>query len=244
MLDALTLLAAWLALPALAAQLGRESEANLALLIGAHLLMCVGIAASKLIQPVLKGAPATMEPDAGGPSAGQAVCATQATLLGLSLPFSIALFAMLFAAGSLLDETSFGGAWLALAGGDGNTGITLAATLAFLLLMSAFPSAVLYSPKARLRRGTPAYWAVRTGSLLAVNTMVLVTAAFWQGYLAGSEPLNAGIPLRIVLTVILFPLFLLFYAAPRLALLSLEPGRWTLAGFLIMLVLYVWRLTA
>ena len=238
-LDAATLLAAWWLLPLLAAQLGRESEVNLAILIGAHLLMCVAVAAAKLIQPQPKAAVA----EKGGKEDSPA-SASQATLLGLSLPFSIALIAMLVACGRLLDETSTGGAWFALAAGEGNALTSLSLILAFILLLSVFPSAVLYTPKACITSGTPAYWLVRAGSLLAVNAMVLVTAAFWDGYLASGEPMEASLSLRILLTLVLYPLFLLFFAAPRLALLSLEPGRWTLAGFHMMLVVYVWQLTA
>jgi hypothetical protein len=229
-LDALTLLAAWWALPALAAQLGRESEVNLALLLGAYMLMCLGLAAGQHLKPA--------DP------ARQAGLASQGCLLGLSLPFSLGLMAMLVVAGGLLNDTTPAGAFVTQAAGDGGPGLTLLATFAFLLLLAAFPGAVLYNPRSHLAPGGPAYWAVRLGSLLAVNAMVLVTAGFWQGYLSGSEPLEAGLGARIMLTLVLYPVFLLFFAPPRLALLSLEPGRWSLAGFYVTLAVYVWRLTA
>lgn len=79
-------------------------------------------------------------------------------------------------------------------------------------------------------------------SLVGVNVMIVVTAAYWQVLFSGTEPyddLAVGGKVLVFLVVYLF--FLLFFAAPRLLAFLKKPTHVALLSFLLQTGYYVWR---
>jgi len=68
-----------------------------------------------------------------------------------------------------------------------------------------------------------------------------VTTAFWEWQLAGTEPLDISLAAKILVFILAYAVFLMFYAPPRLALLSLEPSRWAYTGYAIFLGYTLWN---
>jgi hypothetical protein len=242
--DLATLAAYFHATPRLAAQLAAKQAYGPLLIALAYLLMCLGIVLGRTLGQAPADGAANGESGGGDQPAPAQDWPGSGCLLGLSLPFSCFVLVMLLETGQLLDEHSPSGAWLARAASSSGWGAGLALLLGAVVLFGAFPAAVLIPRRGAVPTGTAAYWALRLIALCAVNSMVLVTTAFWNSYLAGSERMGLALGGRILVFALCFPLFIVFYAPPRLALLSLEPSRWSLAGYLAFLAVFVWRLTA
>ena len=125
--------------------------------------------------------------------------------------------------------------------GTPGTGMVLGITLgAGLLLVLVFLYPVLLSID--IRPAAEATVGRHFLSLLGINLMILVTAAYWQVAFAGAEAyegLALGGKLLIFLVVYLF--FLLFFAAPRTLSLLKNPSWVALASFLLQTGYYVWN---
>lgn len=65
---------------------------------------------------------------------------------------------------------------------------------------------------------------------MAVEAMMIVTAAFREWQLKDAEPLSVAFAGKVLIFLVVYVVFLMFYAAPRLALLSLEDSRRSMAG--------------
>lgn len=210
-------------------QLADSRGLNTTIVLTAYTLMCIGLAVSKLLAPNPQ-AQAQRKPGQPDAMLGTGCLAVAAIL------FSCSIIVMLIETGGLLDS----GGLLE----EGGPLATLVAVGGFLGIVAAFPVVLLLPRLGRIAHGTAAHWLVRALAVALINTMVLVTAAFWEMYLAELEPMDIAIGGRILVFVVAYPIMLAFYAPPRLAILLLEPDRWSIAGYFALLAVYVWGLTA
>jgi len=231
-------------LPVIAVQLNARGWLTGALVLAAYLAMCLGLVLLKLVRPAPAPDPGETAEKAAGdetPAKRPGELATGCAL-GLSIPFAAFVLVMLIdAAGVLSNEDS----WLKQL----NTGpamdavLSVAGILLFILVFGLFPWVLLHKPRPRYDLLSPAGLICRAIGLIGANAMILATAAYWQAQLAGSEPMNMAIGGRILLFIVVYPLFLAFYAPPRLALIGVDGDRWSLTGYLIALAVMIWRLT-
>lgn len=159
----------------------------------------------------------------------------------LSFAFAVFAMGMVFQALSVGLNGAAGQAMERLP--DDHPVLFMAMCILMLVWAGLFPAATLSRLKPRLAAGSLAALAARLAGTLAVNAMVLLSAAWWQAALGGSEPTGASTGLRILLFAVFYVVFLLFYAPPRLALLALDGDKLSLATFLIALSFFVWPLT-
>jgi hypothetical protein len=201
---------------------------NAYLVAGAYLLLCLGVALGRLLAPAVIPKDGTSGP---GLSAW------------LSWPYAIFVIVMLLdAAGGFNTKPGQPSLLDRIASPDGWT-VVLVSVL-FLAITLAFPILAILPIKPRIPLTSPAHSLLKLVSNCAVNSMVLVTTAYWEWTLADAEPMGLSLGGRILVTLLIYPVFLLFYAPPRLTQLSLEPGRWALLPYLGLLFAVVWRFTA
>jgi hypothetical protein len=120
--------------------------------------------------------------------------------------------------------------------------VALPLGLGILFVVCALPAAMLANPRPRISATSLAGVIAKTAGVLSINAMVLVTAAYWEAQAAGSEPLELALGGRILVFLIVYVVMVLFYAPPRLVLLSIDPAPWSLPTFLLMLGIIVWLL--
>jgi hypothetical protein len=116
--------------------------------------------------------------------------------------------------------------------------------LLFILVLGLFPWALLYKPKPRFVSGSARGILLKALAVLGANAMVLVTAAHWEMQLSDTEPMGLAIGGRILVFLCAYVIFVMFFAPPRLALISVEGSRWSLATYCVMLAVMIWPLTA
>ncbi|MBN2081812.1 hypothetical protein JW859_06325 [bacterium] len=243
-LDALAVAGLLWGLPAIATQLNSRGWLTGALVLAAYLAMCGGLLLLKLVRPIPPPEAKPAEQPAGADqTASRPGELAAGWALGLSLPFAAFVLVMLVdAAGVLTNEDG----WLTRlnTGPAMDTVLSVAGILLFILVFGLFPWVLLYQPRPRHGLLSPAGLACRTAGLLGANVMILATAAYWQAQLADSEPMNMALGGRILLCIVVYPLFLAFYAPPRLALIGVDGDKWSLWGYLIALAVMIWPLTA
>ena len=161
-------------------------------------------------------------------------------IMALSWPFAIFVVVTIFRASGILESGNEMGARLERFITEEAIG-TILALVVFFSTMLLFPLALIKKPRPRIKYGTGTHFVMRTLSVVAVNCMVLVTTAFWEWQLAGTEPLDISLAAKILVFVLAYAVFLMFYAPPRLALLSLEPSRWSYTGYIIFLGYTLWN---
>lgn len=155
-------------------------------------------------------------------------------LAALGITFSLFVTYMMadsagfFANVERLDPTPGAGAVVAITGGA-VLWLALVALYPALLMASIVPDAVATAGR-------------RFFSLLGVNVMIVVTAAYWQVLFAGTEPYDdLAVGGKIVIFLVVYLFFLLFFAAPRTLAFLKEPTRIALVSFLLQTAYYVWR---
>jgi len=228
----------WL-LPLVASLLSAGHAGGIVLIIGAYFAMCGGLWLTKLIHPPLKQAKEETTTEAKSKDE----CSVQGCALAMALPFGIFVLVMIISSGGTSADVNAGlDALTAL--GEAQPLLYALFALLFVLIAGAFVAALLAKPKPRLAPGTGAALGVQALGVLGIDAMVLVTAAFWEAELADAEPMGLALGGRILVFAASYVFFLMFYAPPRLALLSVEPGKYSLYTFLAMLAVVVWRLTA
>ena len=106
------------------------------------------------------------------------------------------------------------------------------------------PGLAMSRPRPRFEPGSPAALAVRIGAVLAANFMVVLSGGWMQWTLGTDGPTELGLAGRALFFLLLYVLFLLFYAPPRLMLIRLDGDRLALISFMVALAVLVWPLTA
>lgn len=248
-LDLATIAAVIWGTPWLAQQLQNTSLTTSLLILSAYLAMCLGLVMLRLVKPlsppaaVAASVPAEdKERDDGkneeSPRELAAGCA-----LGLAIPFSIFVIYMLIESSGLLNETS---PWLQeIAARPGmDTVLSVLGILLFIIVMGLFPWALLHRPEPRFGGISLQGILLRAFGVLGTNAMVVMTAAFFELQFGDAEPMGLAIGGRILVFLCAYVFFLMFYAAPRLALISVEGNRWSLATYFTMLAVMIWPLTA
>ncbi|GEM_PF-2758768 len=230
----------WL-LPPLVARLADPHWLNALLIAMGYLAMCGGLVLARTYAPkVQKVAAPEKEGDQpiGGDGSGALGCA-----LATAIPFSIFVAVMMLMASGALDGDA---SWLDQfqARLEASAILSILGVVGFFVFMGLFPWALLYQPRRRAVRLTWAGFTAQLLGLLGVNAMVLVTAAFWQSLLTDAEPMGLALGGRLLVFALSYVVLLLFYAPPRLALLSIAGGQWSLLSFLVMLGVMLWPLTA
>lgn len=230
----------WL-LPPLVARLGQSDWLNALIIAAGYLAMCAGLVLARMYTP--KAQKAAAPEKEGDKQGGDDSFTATGCALATAIPFSIFVAVMMLMASGALDGDA---SWLDQfqARLEASAVLSILGVVGFFVFMGLFPWALLYQPRRRAARLTWAGFVAQLLGLLGVNSMVLITAAFWQAGLAEAEPMGLAIGGRLLVFVASYVVFLLFYAPPRLALLSITGGDWSLVSFLIMLGIIVWPLTA
>ena len=222
--DILTFILYKLGLSGLVARFNQKDIWNIGIILAAYFLMCAGIWIGKSLEQ--KPDPDTSEAPKKGRSYGW--------VAGLSWFFTAFVIVMVIEAGGIFARDSATEARLTAFFQKGVVGSIIGVTL-FLLILILFPLILLKKPRPSVRFGTLSHSILRTVSVFCVNSMILVTAAFSDWYAAGSEPMEIGFGGKVFVFIFAYIFFLLFFAVPRLALISLEPSRWAMTGYLLFL---------
>jgi hypothetical protein len=220
----------WL-LPLLRLQFAAPSFAGAWLVLAAYFGMCAGMWLLKLVEQAPKPQPAkAVSDDASG-------------CLGfLSFAFSVFVLTMLLIVLGVGEQGPTAQAvdrWTAAHPAMVGLFSVLAVTA-----LCLFPAAAVSKVRPLIAAGSGRALAARIVGVLGANTMILVTAAWWQAYLGGSEPSGLSTGGRVLLGACFYVLFLMFYAPPRLVLLAMEDDKLSLITFLAVLTWIVWPLTA
>lgn len=212
--DVLSVALYLLVLPRLVTVLQRPGLLNALLIGGVYLLFCGAVYLLRRQPPAAA-------------TGHRGILAALGVTFSLFVTYMMADSAGFFANVEQLDPTPGVGMMAAITGG----------AVVWLALVALYP--VLLSVEvAPVGAGTAGRHFL---SLLGVNLMILVTAAYWQVFFAGTEPyegLGPGGKALIFLVVYLF--FLLFFAAPRTLAFLKRPTLAALASFLLQTAFYVW----
>jgi len=236
----LMLLCAWYwVVPPLASFLATPHWTHALIIAAAYLAMCGGLSLAKRVAPTVKADDDSVKAEDDKESPGQSTdCA-----LGLAIPFSLFVITITIVSSGLLEEAT---PWLKAAkelpGGDAI--LSVAGLLGFFLFLGLFPAVLLSSPKPTIPAGTPRAFTARVTALILGNSMVLVTAAYWQGHLTGAEPMGIALGGRILVFVLVYAVFLMFYLPPGLAVAVIEGSNNSVWSLLIALAVLIWPLTA
>jgi hypothetical protein len=241
-IDGLALLAVYLWVPALAGRMARYGSWNAVIILAAYLAMCAGLFLARRLEmnpenagPAAPGAGEERREDGAAP-AGHDAPSRRKTRLAVNplaawacWPFSLFVPVMMAMAGGFFER---GAAPIPAAAG----------VPVFILTMLLFPLLLYVPARPRVAYGGGAHRLLRSLSVLGVDAMMIVTAAFWEWQLKDAEPLSVAFAGKVLIFLVVYAVFLMFYAAPRLALLSLEDSRWSMASYLVVLAVMVWRM--
>lgn len=114
-------------------------------------------------------------------------------------------------------------------------------TLIFLALIGLYLAAVLIDPQKKIAQGTPRSVAAHLFSLLAIALAVIMAGAYWEFAFFESErlaPKSLGDTLWQMLWM--YPIFVLFFASPRLLALSKNLTWYGLISAFGSMGYYVW----
>lgn len=235
LLDLATLAGVIWGIPHAARLLEDRSWLTGAAVLLAYLAMCFGLVLLKLVRTRPQGVSATP-----GESSGML---NQGCALSLAIPFCIFVLVMLLDTSGIIAGND---AWLE----QFRTGKAMDAVLSalgillFIVVLGLFPWALLSQPRPRVDLFSPAGMLFRALGLVGANSMILATSAYWHSQLADGEPMGLALGGRILVFCLVYPVFLMFYAPPRLALTSIDGDRWSLPTFFVALAALIWPLTA
>ena len=226
-IDILTLASFYFVLPFLVERFHAQDGWNLLLITGGYLLLCVGIFICKRLEsrpvPTVSGRESKDKKTASQSSQG----CSQA----LAWPYAIFVFVMLLdSSGVLLSGSSWGEKLQ-----DLDVTKSLLVVLVFLVFLLLFPLLLLRPSRPSIKFGSSSHVWLRIFGVMAVNFMVLITAAYWEWQLAEAEPMEISLVGKILVFIIAYIVFLMFYSPHRLALLDLEPAKWAFTGYAVML---------
>ena len=159
----------------------------------------------------------------------------------LSWPYALFVVVMIFdSSGAFIEGSGWGNRLENLT--KGNSLIFLLVIFLFLVILVLFPLILLMKSRPRIKYNSRSHTILRIGSVVTVDIMVLITAAYWEWQLADSEPMQISLAGKILVFILGYMVFLMFYAPPRLAIISLEPNRWSFAGYAVILGFLLWNL--
>ena len=120
--------------------------------------------------------------------------------------------------------------------------VALPLGLGILAIALGLAVVMLLRPRPRISPSSLGGVLAKAAGVLAINAMVLVTAAYWGAQAMSSEPMDLALGGKILLFVVVYIVLVLFYAPPRLVLLSIDPAPSSLPVFLVMLGFVAWHL--
>lgn len=113
--------------------------------------------------------------------------------------------------------------------------------LVFLGMISAYIAAVLINPEKKIAQGTRRFAITQLFSLLPIALAVIMAGAYWElaffesGALAEKSPNE-----QLVMMLWMYPIFLLFFASPRLLVLAKNFTWYGLLSAIGSIGYYVW----
>jgi hypothetical protein len=232
LIDLLSLAAYMALLPALVSLFSNQRVLGFWVVIGGYLLMCAGI----LVGRRLESPPGTV--DAASGSTGKNGC-----VMALAWPYAAFVLVMAFdASGAFLKGSDWGGRLENLA--TGSPLFLILSVLVFLIILTLFPFLLIGKPRPVVKTHSACHTLLKLFAVTAVDIMALITAAYWEWQLADSEPMQIALAGKILVFILGYAVFLMFYAPPRLVLMSLEQDRWSFAGYGFLLAVILWNLMA
>jgi hypothetical protein len=229
--DALTIVAYIFFVPMLAASFLKPSALNGVIILAGYACLVVGTRIIRMLGGALEGGANPKK-------------ASDLTGCGGFLGFTFGVFTATAAmmASGIVENDGFNTSL----SGNGALSVALgwAFGLAMITLVVAYPFVLILPVKARIRASSPMVPLLRLLGVSLINTMVLITVAFWEGLFMGEEPAGMSLGFRIFALSAFYVMFLLFQAPPRILLFLLERNPYGLATFLISLAFYLWPLTA
>lgn len=251
LIDLLTFAAFILLVPLFTKFFEMKYSWNSLIILGGYLLMCAGIFISKRMEsnPDIWHAPAQTQSTSthNGTSANKISEQTKPRKnnvgtfsLVVSWPFSVFVIVMMAETSGVFDRGSSMGEKLDHFFTEGVAGGFLF-IIGFLTVLLLFPLLLLLKPRPKVAFDSIKHVFLRIFSIIAVNLMILITTSYWEWQLADAEPLDVSLSGKIFIFIFAYLIFLMFYSPPRLALISLEPSRWSYISFMLILGYTVWH---
>lgn len=251
LIDFLTLAAFILLVPLFVKFFEMKHYWNSVIILGGYLLMCAGIFISKRIESnpniwhppdQAQSIPSNNKTPTNKTSEQEKPRKNNVGTLSLVVAWPFSVFVMVMMAetsgvfdrgssiGEKLDHFVIGG----VAGG-------ILFIIGFLIVLLLFPLLLLLKPRPKVAYNNAKHFFLRIFSVTAVNSMIVITTSYWEWQLADAEPLDVALSGKIFIFIFAYLVFLMFYSPPRLALISLEPSRWSFITFMLFLGYTVWR---
>lgn len=239
--DACTIAGFYLAVPWLISRFAAQDTMNLLVVSAAYLLMCAGLWAGKKYAPP-KHARTNGKADKQGEASSSDEESCSGCTTALSIPFAfMALVMVIEGAGAMGGNEQNTKAFDNFLEHNGTIGPI--AIIGALLVIAVFPILMYWKPKPAAKpRGAARGFIITALSALAINTMVWVTTAYWEWQFSETEPMDVAIGGKILVWVLGYAVMLMFFAPPRLALITLSPSRWAYVSFAVVLGVAVWRM--
>lgn len=207
-------------LPLLVSRFQQKSAVN-SLIIGVvYLLFCLSVYIMRRVEP----------------GSGDSFSIDSMAVLGfLGAAFGMFLTYMAVESGGILDNLE-----IDLESGAASFGLMLASIL-WLGLVFLYAGILLIDIQPTISRGTVSAMWLELFSLIGVNLMIILTAAFWETIFIGTEPYDTvTIGGKILIFIVTFAFFLFFFAPPRMLFLTRNPSLGAIASFLLQTGYYVW----
>ena len=196
--------------------------------LGSYFIMCTGIFIGKYLESW------PLADDEIGKQKKESGC-----VVALSWPYAVFVVVMALDSGGAFQRNSELWNQLDKLTGGSNL-ILIPVILVFLIILVLFPLLLIMKPKSGISHGRPSHTLLRLLSVTSIDLMALITAAYWEWQLIDSEPMQIGLAGKILVFLLGYILFLMLYAPPRLALISLEPSRWSFIGYAVLLGYILW----
>lgn len=147
-----------------------------------------------------------------------------------ALGFGIVVFMMAIQALGMFDSTS--------TISDTAGGIF---ALVFLGLISAYMAAVLINPEKKIAQGTRRFAITQLFSLLTIALAMIMAGTYWElAFFESGTLVEKSLNEQMVMMLWMYPIFLLFFASPRLLILAKNFTWYGLASALGSIGYYVW----
>lgn len=207
-------------LPLLVSRFQQKSMIN-PLIIGlVYLLFCLSVYIIRRVEP----------------GRGESFNIDSMAVLGfLGAAFGMFLTYMAVESGGILDHLE-----IDLESGAASFGLMLASFL-WLGLVFLYAGILLIDIQPTISHATAQAMWLELFSLIGVNLMIILTAAFWETIFIGTEPYDAvTVGGKILIFIATFAFFLFFFAPPRMLFLTRNPSLGAIASFLLQTGYYVW----
>jgi len=250
-IDLFTFASFFFLLPWLVNRFSDQNGGNAVIVVLAYLLMCTGLLLSKQLEQnpeIQKQFRENRQKNIAQDNVSENKSknflkkhsSQNGCVLGLAWPFAIFVIVMTVDVSGVFEQGSSLGERFESLFSQGVFGSMLF-ILAFMLILLLFPLLLLIPHRSRVKYGTFKHVLLRAIGVIVVNGMILVTTAYWDWQLMDAEPMDMAIGGKVLVFILGYVVFLMFYSPPRLALLSLEPGRWSFTGYALLLAYTVGR---